>query len=364
MARVGCIPHGTTAIVVQIILYFLAAFFGYFVVIPLGITLRNFHGACILFAEIVPWQKYVIWPWNEPSCLYILYMNLAVNIFYATFMGIVNLLIYSKKCLEKKSILDWNISYILRAFNPVFLVINFFIMFLEISGASVITAGFSDFCNRTETFIMKHPNVLELGLQKDINYNCRSLGKESLFWSKLSVVRGVTHGVRGHSFYGCLVVASIASWILFILWLAQLALNVLMTCRVCSCEVAEEKKKPDKTAIIAQRRSQFATPIATPGGMITPSRGLSLPNPMGAQYKSMTPMGGSYPPPRDNNDPPAYARVPESSMAAGVRPPHSPAESSTPPKKDLSLVDSPSPRQLPPPKQKQIYRKNAPSGGL
>ena len=60
-------------------------------------------------------------------------------------------------------------------------------------------------------------------------------------------------------------------------------MNVLMTCRVCSCDVAEEKKKGDKTSIIAQRRSRLATPIATPGGMITPAR--SAPSqPPGGQW--------------------------------------------------------------------------------
>ena len=68
-------------------------------------------------------------------------------------------------------------------------------------------------------------------------------------------------------------------------------------------------------------------------------------------------MGGAYQPPQQ---PPTY---PQGAQAMpGQPPPHSPAESSTPPKKDLSIVDSPSPRQLPPPKQKQIYKKNAPSG--
>lgn len=357
MTAVGCLPHGASAIQLQTLLYFSAAVLGFLVVIPVGVTLRNFHGACILFAEIVSWKRYTIWPWNEPSCLYVLYVNLAINVFYSTFMGFVNTILYSKKVTDKKtsylqSLLDWNISYILRAFNPVFLIINFCIMFFEVAGASILTSGLADFCNRTETFVNRMPDKSVIGLEQDHYYKCSELSGEDNFWGSLSIARGTTKGVRGHSFYGCLVVAAIASWLLFLIWMTHFVLNVLMTCRVCSCDVAEEKRKGDKTSIIAQRRSRLATPIATPGGMLTPSRGL-------AAYPPVSQYGGS-----------SYIPVPQSPQpetfdpSALSRPPASPAESATPPKADLSYpqesISPPSITVLPTPKSKKLYTKKSP----
>ena len=57
------------------------------------------------------------------------------------------------------------------------------------------------------------------------------------------------------------------SWLTVIIWFVQLGINFSQVCRKCSCEVAEEKKKYDKSMIIAaQRKSRMATPIGTPGG--------------------------------------------------------------------------------------------------
>ena len=123
-------------------------------------------------------------------------------------------------------------------------------------------------------------------------------------------------------------------------------MNILMTCRVCSCDVAEEKKKGDKTSIIAQRRSRLATPIATPGGFITPSRSVAA-YPPSNQYA-----GGGYTP---VVQPPTEAEF-------SVKPPSSSPASITPPKADDSFPPgsvSP-PSILPTPKQKKLYSKKGP----
>lgn len=69
----------------------------------------------------------------------------------------------------------------------------------------------------------------------------------------------------------------LASWILTGVWTLQLILNIAMTCKRCSCEIAEEKRKPDNTLVIAQRRSGIATPLRsgthTPGHMTPTSYG-------------------------------------------------------------------------------------------
>ena len=48
---------------------------------------RNFHGGCILYAQIV-WDNSEIYPWMQQSCDFVLYSNLAINIFYGTLMGL------------------------------------------------------------------------------------------------------------------------------------------------------------------------------------------------------------------------------------------------------------------------------------
>jgi len=42
---------------------------------------------------------------------------------------------------------------------------------------------------------------------------------------------------------------------------------------MCSCEVAEEKRKPDQALLIAARRSRLSTPIHTPGRYTPPIHG-------------------------------------------------------------------------------------------
>lgn len=64
-------------------------------------------------------------------------------------------------------LLDWNISYILRAFNPVFLIVNFCIMFFEIASASILTSGLAEFCNKTVSYINKLQNKMDKGLSRN-----------------------------------------------------------------------------------------------------------------------------------------------------------------------------------------------------
>ena len=42
---------------------------------------------------------------------------------------------------------------------------------------------------------------------------------------------------------------------------------------MCSCDVAEEKRKPDQALLIAARRSRLATPIHSPGRYTPPVHG-------------------------------------------------------------------------------------------
>jgi hypothetical protein len=84
----------------------------------------------------------------------------------------------------------------------------------------------------------------------------------------------------------------VASFLLVIVWLIHMALNVGMLCRVCSCDIAEEKQHSmDQTRLIAQRRSRLATPSVTPGGGV----GRHTPQTLQSGEMSKLPPAGAIP---------------------------------------------------------------------
>lgn len=129
-----------------------------------------------------------------------------------------------------------------------------------------------------------------------------------------------------------------------IIWFSHLVLNVFMSCRICSCEVAEEKRKPDKSMIVAQRRSRLATPIGTPGGRYTPG-GLNQPMAMMPSVPSGPPQEPYYPaktPPLPDPGLPPYRVTP-------------PQEVKTP---LPSTPEQTSPHSMSVLKEKPVYRRN------
>lgn len=100
-------------------------------------------------------------------------------------------------------------------------------------------------------------------------------------------------------------------------WIVQLALNVGMMMRVCTCDVAEEKRKDDRTMLIAQRRSRLATPSVTPGGGV----GRHTP-----QLYPTLPLGPGQPP---QGPPQQYGRAP-AARDDGTKTPEMPPEKKLP----------------------------------
>ena len=89
---------------------------------------RNFQGSCILFAQLLDWRPAIIWPWTETACDFVLYLNIAVNVFYATFMGFATLLI-AYKCDKKYA---HKIGWWFQMFISDVFRVNSFIIFLII----------------------------------------------------------------------------------------------------------------------------------------------------------------------------------------------------------------------------------------
>lgn len=135
-----------------------------------------------------------------------------------------------------------------------------------------------------------------------------------------------------------------ASFLALAVWVIQLALNVGMMMRVCTCDVAEEKRKDDRTMLIAQRRSRLATPSVTPGG----GPGRHTP-----QLYTTAPMGPGQPtqgPPRQYPPPAAGARD------DGTRTPEMPPEKKLPSDSDVTDVSGgpavPPQHMMPPPQRR------------
>jgi hypothetical protein len=402
MVAVGCLPDGNVVIWFQTVLYFLASIFGFFVCIPMGILLRNFQGSCILFAQILDWRPAVIWPWSETACDYVLFMNLAVNIFYATFMGFVSLLIaYKYKIGRSKNLTklhNWHVAYILQALNPLFLIINILIFVLEVCSVSVVVAGTTSFCKYVFEYLAKSTTMMtqlsttpislasttttqaicnfvystiDTLTNETVTYtvntctttfstastttlaigtlsSCSALQTWSAWWSQMRIIRGRDYGIKGDNFFVCLVMASVASFLLVIVWLIHMAMNVGMLCRVCSCDIAEEKQHSmDQTRLIAQRRSRLATPSVTPGG----GPGRHTPQTFQGDLPEKPPQAGAIPRQYQQHQQPS-AKSPMSPEPRSYQEDDYPEKKVSPPSSELDLSDrglSPQPQyHLPP----------------
>lgn len=73
---------------------------------------RRFHGKCILYAQLV-WDQKHIWPWGEASCDFLLYMNLAINIIYATLMILFILVLILPKYDEERRINQTKLGFVI-----------------------------------------------------------------------------------------------------------------------------------------------------------------------------------------------------------------------------------------------------------
>lgn len=258
----------------QAIAYFTSTLISFFVVIPIGTLLRDFQGSCILYAEIV-WDGKTIFPYSEPSCDFVLYFNVACTLLYSFLMGIYatcaavprRFPFASKHYQMLKDLEVHDENFKLRGTNPVFLVINGILAAAVLSNAIIVAVGFRRTCAwMVEDAVDKYGEELE---------SCNAA--KDLPWDEFRIIRGADHiGVRGQNMYPKLMMASVASLLLVLVWLFQLILSFsqLKCFDYCSCDVAEEKQKPDKAYVIASRRSRLATPIGTPGhrtpGHMTP----------------------------------------------------------------------------------------------
>ena len=168
------------------------------------------------------------------------------------------------------------------------------------------------------------PSITLPSLHRSVRGSCSSSGSSSSAFSPIAppVPPLPSPAIPPLPLYHSPFPPQISSWILLIIWVVQLCLLSYRTCTCCSCEIADEKRKVDRSAQIAQRRSRMATPIGTPGGRHTPV-GIGLPGqqqragygPPGAGYG---PPGAGYGPPGAGYGPPGVGYGPP---GAGYGPP-------------------------------------------
>jgi len=266
---------------VSAVLYLLSTLFGFFVAIPVGITLRNFDGMCVLYAQVV-WDSSAIWPWVDASCDFVMYSSIGICIIYAFLMSFFTFIVVLPRTTLKADYVGLiqarHSTFILKSMNPVFLVINVLIAFIMFISAIVITVGFAQFCNdlTASKMFTDHNNGTSCYQAQDPE-----------IWKGIHVVGG-SENPRGHNFYTCLTIAMIGAWAEFIIWFVQMLLNFRYCCRGFTCGVAYEKQRVNKSQQVA--RSRMATASHTPGHM-TP-RGYGPPPP---QMVAHAHMGGSNP---------------------------------------------------------------------
>jgi len=305
---------------VQFILYTSAFVLGFFVTIPVGITLRNFQGNCPLYAQIV-WHNSIIFPWQETSCDYALYANIAINIFYAAFMAMVTFLIIRPRPSQEWEIawspILYNIQFVLKGAAPVLLFINTCTLAMVTGSAFAISHGLSVFCQFAMT------SLTDLGILTSSSH-CADV--QHIDWTKFTIIGGYTRGVWGYSFFTCFMIALIANWLLVIVWATLWFMQIAKMCYACAWEVATEKRMPvSKFSKVAMKRLNAS--MSTTGGAMTPRGGASFAVPGG-----ITPRPGGMTPSR-----PVYA-VPQQQAY------HQPIRMAPPPGANVSMQ-----RMAPPP---------------
>jgi hypothetical protein len=141
---------GSPIPVVQFLLYVAAVILSFFVTVPVGVQLRRFNGACVLFSKLDHNGK-DLWPWMDSSCDYEIYMNLAVNLVFASFMSVFYLIF-----IMPKFYFDATTARVRREFrvqrdsfifylNPIMTLIHCICWLLQVVSAVLLVVGFHGF---------------------------------------------------------------------------------------------------------------------------------------------------------------------------------------------------------------------------
>lgn len=184
----------------QAILYFCAFVAGFAISIPVGVNRINFQGQCILYADF-KWKNatsFVMTGSSATNCNFPIYFSVFGLIFYGLATGLYNsyAVIRSTKDPEIGSQM-WVMPFIL---------VNTLLAFATLIVGCVLSVGFLQFCN---------------GLTKTKDISCSFLENKS--WRYEAKNKTFNAG----PYYKLLTVAQVAAWGCLLVFILQIALNVL-----------------------------------------------------------------------------------------------------------------------------------------
>ncbi|XP_046576466.1 transmembrane protein 179-like [Haliotis rubra] len=173
-------------LLVQTFLYAANIVLGLAVAVPLGITIGDFNGQCILYAHI-DWNSLTFMTSNVVNCRFGIYVSVCFCVLYA-----LGMIFYHVYLLTRN---DPSIGSKMWVFP--FIVVNSVVAFVTFISSCIISVGFKTFC---DGFLKGR----EMG---HIISSCAD--GEKFTWNA---------DYRTHSFYTYLTVTQIATWSTLLVW--------------------------------------------------------------------------------------------------------------------------------------------------
>lgn len=186
-------------LVAQTIIYYTIMVFGSMVAIPIIITTNNFHGNCLLYADVA--NDRILFG-NFATCTSVAYIHVTTCVIY----GGIQASLYTYAVIKNLKGSEFTLIYH-QAVNIIVLCINIVITLLSLICSCVISVGFSRWCNSL---------LLNASLHHGYHLQDCSKGEE-LDWQT----------INGSTFHSCYSLATAASWLSLFSWLVQTALNML-----------------------------------------------------------------------------------------------------------------------------------------
>ncbi|XP_067682111.1 transmembrane protein 179B-like [Haliotis asinina] len=188
-------------LLVQTFLYVANIVIGLAVAVPLGITLGDFNGQCILYADI-HWHSYIhvsYIPSSVVNCRFSIYVSVCLCVLYGIGMTFYHVYLLTRK--------DPMIGSKMWVFP--FIVVNSVFAFVTFISSCIISVGFKTFCDG-----------LLKGREKGHIMESCAYG-ERVKWN---AYKG---DYRTHNFYTYLTVTQIATWSTFLVWVLLIIQGII-----------------------------------------------------------------------------------------------------------------------------------------
>ncbi|KAK3732974.1 hypothetical protein RRG08_002582 [Elysia crispata] len=187
---------------VQALIFFVIVIFGFVVAIPLGMTVVQFDGQCILYTDF-KWENSTYANYelsNQMVCNFPVLTFVFTSILYSLAVGLYFL--YAA-CRSN----DPNVGF--QMWVMPFLLVNALILILLFICCCIISVGLKTTCD----------NILNSRKEGNTLKKCSDAA--TFEWNKKNPDYNGTH------FYSFSKTSEVAGWITFLIWLVQMALGIL-----------------------------------------------------------------------------------------------------------------------------------------